>query len=282
MKIGYSCADFSFPLLSHAESIALISLLGFRGADIGLFEGHGHLKPSIELRRPRISATRLRTRLDGAGLVAADLFLQVHAEFAARAINHPSSETRLFARECFLRALDYADALGSRHLTILPGVVFPPDGRKSSEARAVEELAWRVEQAREANLVIAIEPHVGSIIDTPEKTASLLERVPGLGLTLDYAHFTRAGIPDERVEPLLKRATHLHARCARKGRLQCSLKENTIGFDAIMASLVARRFRGWIALEYVWLDWEHCNEVDIVSETRLLHRQLKASHQKPS
>ena len=59
-------------------------------------------------------------------------------------------------------------------------------------------------------------------------------RVPGLGLTLDYAHFTRAGIPDSRIEPLTARATHFHARCAQKGRLQTSFKNNTIDFSSAL------------------------------------------------
>jgi hypothetical protein len=38
--------------------------------------------------------------------------------------------------------------------------------------------------------------------------------------------------------------------------------------------LTKNKFSGWIALEYVWIDWEHCNEVDVVSETLLLRNQL--------
>jgi len=98
--------------------------------------------------------------------------------------------------------------------------------------------------------------------------------VPGLGFTLDYAHFTRAGISDARIEPLAKLATHVHARAARRGRLQGSLKNNTIDFPRMLAALNKNNFAGWIALEYVWIDWEHCNEVDVVSETIMLRDGL--------
>ena len=37
MKLKLSCTDFSFPLLAHEQALAAIALLGFRGADIGLF-----------------------------------------------------------------------------------------------------------------------------------------------------------------------------------------------------------------------------------------------------
>ena len=100
--------------------------------------------------------------------------------------------------------------------------------------------------------------------DNPARPAA---NVPGLGLTLDYAHFTRIGIPDSRIQPLTARATHFHARCACRDRLQSSFKQNTIDFRRALAALDRHRFNGWIALEYVWIDWEHCNECDNLAET---------------
>lgn len=126
-------------------------------------------------------------------------------------------------------------------------------------------------------LTVAVEPHVGSIADTPERALQLAALTPGLGITLDYAHFTRAGVPDSRIEPLTARATHFHARCARKDRLQSSSKENIIDFRRAIKALSRLNFKGWIALEYVWIDWEHCNEVDVLSETIQLRDELIAA-----
>jgi sugar phosphate isomerase/epimerase len=277
MKLKLSCADFSFPLLDHDRALAVISLLGLRGVDIGLFEGHGHLKPSRELLKPARQGTALRRKLAAHGLKAADLFLQIHAGFVEFAINHPEGKRRAFAREQFLRALDYAHAAGSAHITILPGVTFANERRADSMARGADELAWRAGQAKAAKLQLAVEPHAGSLLDTPERSLNLIKRVPGLGFTLDYAHFTRAGISDARIEPLTQFATHLHARAARRGRLQSSLKENAIDFCGALAALRKNRFNGWIALEYVWIDWEHCNEVDILSESMQLKKLLETA-----
>ena len=66
MKLRLSCADFSFPLLDHDGALAAISLLGLRGADIGLFEGHGHLKPSRELLKPARNGASAETETGGA------------------------------------------------------------------------------------------------------------------------------------------------------------------------------------------------------------------------
>jgi sugar phosphate isomerase/epimerase len=275
MKLNLSCTDFSFPLLNHDQALAIIALLGLRGVDIGLFEGHGHLKPAKELPKPERNGAALKRRLDAHGLKAADIFLQLHADFAEFAVNHPDQTRRKFAREQFLRTLDYANAAGSKHVTVLPGVTFAGESRAASVQRSSEELAWRVTQAKAAKVQLAVEPHVGSLIDTPERALDLVTRVPGLGFTLDYAHFTRAGISDARIEPLTEFATHLHARCARRGRLQSSLKANTINFSRVLAVLQRSRFAGWIALEYVWIDWEHCNEADVLSESVQLKRLLE-------
>jgi sugar phosphate isomerase/epimerase len=267
MKTKFACADFTFPLLSHHHSLDLVAMLGFRGVDIGLFEQRSHLWPSREFKNVRASARRLRRSLEDRGLVAADVYLQMAPDFQPYAINQPEARRRRRARDWFLCTLEYAEAVGCRHVTTLPGVVFDEEGRDISLARSVDELAWRVEQSRAAGLVFGTEVHVGSIATTPEETADLVGKVPGLTLTLDYTHFTRAGISDQRVEPLVPHASHFHMRGACRGRLQCNFGQNTIDFPRMLAAMNAADYLGWIGLEYVWIDWEHCNESDNVAET---------------
>ena len=98
-----------------------------------------------------------------------------------------------------------------------------------------------------------------------------MQRVPGLTLTLtlDYTHFTRVGLPDADIEPLLGYASHFHVRGARKGRLQTRFGDNVIDYERIITQLGKRKYRGWIGLEYVWQDWERCKECDNLCETIL-------------
>lgn len=275
MKTKFACADFTFPLLGHAHALDLIAMLGFKGVDIGLFEQRSHLWPSHEFKNPRASARRLKRTLADRGLVAADIFLQMAPDFVPFAINQPSASRRRKARDWFLRTLEYAEAAGCHHVTTLPGVVFAEEGREASLERSARELAWRVEQSRAAGLVFGVEAHVGSIAPTPEEAGDLVARVPGLTLTLDYTHFTRAGIPDRRVEPLVKHASHVHMRGARRGRLQCNFTQNAIDFPRMLRVMNAAGYRGWIGVEYVWIDWEHCNESDNISETLQLRDFLQ-------
>ncbi len=86
-------------------------------------------------------------------------------------------------------------------------------------------------------------------------------------MTLDYTHFIRAGLTDADVEPLLPYAGHFHVRGAAPGRLQVSYARNQIDYARIARLLKAQNYRGWVGIEYIWIDWEQCNECDNVSET---------------
>jgi sugar phosphate isomerase/epimerase len=152
-------------------------------------------------------------------------------------------------------------------VTTLPGVAFEGEPRSDSLGRAEHELAWRVDRARDGNITLGVEAHVGSIVAEPEAARQLVESVPGLTLTLDYTHFTRIGLPDSAVEPLVRHASHFHARGAREGRLQTSFTDNTIDYARVVEVMRAQGYAGYLGIEYVWIDWEHCNEVDNLSET---------------
>jgi sugar phosphate isomerase/epimerase len=203
------------------------------------------------------------------GLKAADVYLQTAVDFVSLAVNHPDTERRRKARDLFLGTLDYAAACGSRHVSALPGVRFAEEPLAASFGRAADELAWRCEQAAGHHLVFSVEAHLGSIVPRPTQALRLLQRVPGLTLTLDYTHFTRVGIADAKIEPLIEHASHFHARGARKGRLQTSFKDNVIDYRRIVRVMKSTGYRGFLGIEYVWTDWEHCNEVDNLSETIL-------------
>jgi sugar phosphate isomerase/epimerase len=269
MEYQLACADFAFPLLPHDQVLQLIAMLDFDGVDIGLFEERSHLWPSREFENLSASAQKLKQKLDDRGLKAADIFLQIANDFNEYAINHPQASRRQKAREWFLHTLDYAGECGCGHVTTLPGVPFDSESVETSFARSSEELAWRVERAREHDIVFGFEAHVGSIVPDPVSAEQLVRQIPGLTLTLDYTHFTRLGIADSLIEPLIKYASHFHVRGARKSRLQDSFANNVIDYECIYEAMLATGYGGWIGIEYVWIDWERCNESDNLSESIL-------------
>jgi sugar phosphate isomerase/epimerase len=269
-----ACADFSFPLLPHEDSLRLIAMLGFEGVDIGVFGGRSHVRPDEVLKDVERGARELSSRVRGAGLEFADIFLIGGPDFQVLAPNHPDAGERRKAREQFQRTLELSARCESRHMSGLPGIHWEKETRDESLKRSAEELAWRVEEARRRQIIFSVEPHIGSIIPTPPEAMELVKMTPGLSLTLDYGHFTYRGIPDAEIEPLIAHASHFHARGGCTSRLQAPLKTNTIDFARVVREMRRTNYAGWIGVEYVWIDWEHCNEVDNVSETILLRDLL--------
>lgn len=276
MSLRLACADFTFPLLTHDQSLRLIAMLGFEGVDIGLFEGRSHLWPSREFEDLPRSSSQLRRKASDLGLEIADVFLQLAPDFRPCAINHPDAARRQEARDAFLKTLEYSSGCGCRHVTILPGVHFDEEAHDTSFGRSVDELAWRVDHAERRGIVLGTEAHVGSIAPDPTAAERLVRSVPGLTLTLDYTHFTRAGLADSAIEPLLSFAGHFHVRGARPGRLQAAFRDNAIDYRRVVERMHEIGYPGWVGVEYVWTDWENCNECDNLSETILFRDFLRS------
>ena len=276
MKPRFSCADFTFPLLSHDQVLALLHLLGFEAVDLGIFEGRSHYSPSQVNADPRGLAKTIKANLDAYKLTVSDVFLQTGEDPPISAANDPDLAIQKRNREWFDAMLIFTGELGCRHLTGLPGVHHTDIPPETDWNLAVEETAWRVERARQAEMVYSIEAHVGSILPDPETTLQFLREVSNLTLTLDYGHFIYQGMSNESAHPLLKHASHFHARGGAKGQLQSTVKDNTIDFRAVVEGLAAAGYEGYFCMEYVWIDWEGCNRTDNISETLLLRQQLES------
>ena len=270
----FSCADFTFPLLPHDGALQLIKLLGINAVDLGFFSGRSHLQPEHVQGNVAGAAKTFRARLDELGLELADVFLQTSEHPAGLPANHPDQAVREKTREFMKLAIEFAINAGARHITGLPGVSHAGVSDGDSRRRAAEESSWRAAEAAKAGLVYSVEPHVGSICPSPETTLEFLRQSQGVTLTLDYGHFIYQGMSNESVHPLLSHASHFHARGGAPRQLQSTVKDNTIDFAAIPRELKRLNYRGYLCLEYVWVDWEGCNRTDNVAETLLLKAQL--------
>lgn len=272
--IRFSCADFTFPLLTHQNVLRLIKLLGVDAVDLGIFEDRSHIYPSHIVQDPAGKGKLLARQLESEGLTAADVFLQTGAEPPIAAANTPDTSIRTHNRDVFSRMLDFTNTIGTQHLTGLPGVRHQTENFQDDWKRAVEETHWRVEKAKAAGIIYAIEPHVGSILPDASTTTQFINDCPGITLTLDYGHFIYQGQSNESVHPLIPYASHFHARGGARGKLQTIVKENEIDFDTIMTRFKEVNYTGFICLEYVYQDWEGCNRTDNISETMLLRQLL--------
>ena len=271
-----ACADDTFRLLDHEHIVELIRLLGLDGVDLCLMERRSSLR--LDEVRADVAgwAGRLDERVRRNGLDIADVFVIPWTDFRTMAPNHPDPAERAASAALFEDMLELAVRLRSPGITILPGIEWENESPEESFGRAALELGRRVEAARARGVRLSIEPHFGSVVPTPARALELLERAPGLELTLDYSHFVYQGIPESEVEALAPFARHCHVRGARRGRMQAPLRESTIDFERMLDAMSEAGYDGYLGLEYVWLDWEHCNECDNLSETLLLRDRLRA------
>lgn len=143
--------------------------------------------------------------------------------------------------------------------------------------RSAAALARRVEQGGERGVIVAIEAHIGSLADTPDRALELLGRTPGLTLTLDPCHFNYQGYPDEDVEPLIPFASHYQFRFSAPGRMQVRLQDNTIDFPRIVRLALRGGYEGFFGLELVWMEVWECDRVDNVSETIRLRDLVRSA-----
>lgn len=273
--ISLSCADFSFPLLSRGQSLALIHLLDFPSVDIGLFARNLHFSPAALCESPKRYTDSAVDAVTRHQLKVADVFLQIGQDPAEFSANDPGASVRRSNRKTFNQALEFCVRLGCTHLTGLPGVRHSSQKASRDWTLAVQEARWRTETCAAAGVAYAIEPHLGSLCESVSASKDFLAAVPGLTITLDYGHFIHQSISASKVGDLVPFASHFHARAGRRGRLQVPFKENGIDYTRAVRTLYAARYSGCIALEYVWIEWNECNRVDTLSETLLLRDHLR-------
>jgi sugar phosphate isomerase/epimerase len=275
-----SCADSAFPKLSHHAALMVIRDLEFPAVDICVFAGFEHTPPDAVAGDPAAAADSVRRRLERLELKVSDVFAILGTSFDALAVNHPDAGVRQESFECFERIAEFAARIGSPGMTILPGVTCQGVPLAESLSLAGAELQRRAVRARELGLRLSIEPHYGSLAETPARALELLDQAPDLALTLDYSHFVFQGISQANVDMLIPSARHLHLRQAAPGVMQARAREGTIDFRRLIAALGDSGYDGALAVEYQCEEWLECRRVDCISETAelrdiVLHEQRK-------
>lgn len=271
-----TCTSFSFPRLAFEKSLQVIALLGIEAADLCAHMGNPNDLHGSEIEADTDGQIeRVKRAVGAAGLAIADLYPTFGVGFRDRAVNTPDPATRAANRRTFAALVRLSKAVGCPGITILPGVIWEELGPDRSFDLAVEALTELVQEARSAGLRLSVEPHLESVVEPPERAVALAEAVPGLRFTLDYTHFIAAGLPPERVHPLIPHTGHFHARHGAPGQLQCPSSESTIDYRDIVGRLKAAGYPGYLCVEYTWQEWRGANRLDVLSESAILRDQLR-------
>jgi sugar phosphate isomerase/epimerase len=276
--IRYSCADYSWPSLSQPVVFDLIKDLGFQGVDIAIFGTMTSVTVPEIVERPRERAEEILAATASRGLSVADVFLTAHHLDLARlspTSRHPGDVEQLDG--IYRATVEFAATVGAPGITLLPGIVEDGVSRELAFERSAESLGTLVMLAGERGLLVSVEPHLGSLIPTATDVRELIERTPGLTVTLDPAHLVHEGATTaEGVIPLVPVTRHLQARFGGPGVMQGRLQENVIDYPTVIAALLEGGYSGWLASEFVWMEKWDCDRVDNTAESARMLDYLRS------
>ncbi len=268
--------NWSFEVLPLEATLMVCKSLGFDSVDIAGFHDRGHcsFEPADVLANPQKQADILNPLLDKYKLNVTDFFPQFGVAPSIHSLNDMDAGIREQNMEYVRGAAQFCKLIGCPGMTILPGVDQLERPLADNLAVSAEYLAKAVAIAGEYGIEVRFEPHMGSVADTPELALQLVNAVPGLKVTLDFAHFLLQYIPMERIYSLIPYTGHVHVRQARFGKLQVAHTEGMIDYADVIQRLKAANYTGALTCEYVCADWFEVNRNDTLYETSVAREML--------
>lgn len=255
-----SLTTWSLRSLTLDEAAGLSNLLGIGALDLGYF-----YKPGLNREALIADPDGTADRVLQLGVALPNLYHLFGGSLSDRNLADPGHRESNEAD--FRQVARFAKRAGIETLFVLPGVVNPGQDRASALAESAESLRRLVAISAPEGIQLTVEPHVHSYLESPTLVLDLLDRVPGLKLTLDYAHFACLGYRQEEIDVLAPHAAHVHLRQARAGVLQCKLALGTLNFGAMLGTLKAAGYDGYLSIEYVHQDYMDGQHDDVLTET---------------
>ncbi|GAB4571369.1 MAG: hypothetical protein Kow0077_07930 [Anaerolineae bacterium] len=309
-----ACHTWGFSDVPLEEAVQTIARLGFNYIDLG---SGPHLNIDAAARKPVETAREIRELVDYFYLQVTDLYILLPAISSAdegRRLYEVKTFERLlpFAMELGTPGITLSPGIETPEITearlpqpraieLRPGekpdpeadiVTYKPAQPDQPETEratpqsptpmdyAIDSFQRMVDLIEDLDLRLSFEPHIDSVASTPEKALHLLEAVPGLSLTLDWAQFVAQGIISREIEPLLQHTAHVQLRQAARGKLQTTYNEGVIDFAHVLDLLIENDYRGAISVEYMNRAGVHgLAPLDIIRETALTRDDLRAIQQ---
>ena len=251
--IELGCCAFNFRGLSLEDALQLVRHLGFRNVDLGASGPDAQVNQEAAAARPARVGGELRTLIKRQGLVPVELFCcTIYVDGEPVDANHPDPHLRKRLLARYRGLCQCAAEAGFQSVMGVPGRPQPELNPQAAWDAAAETLSEMVEIAGKCGLAFNVEPGSSSILHTPQAAERMAQEVPGLGYTLDYAHFYGQSIPQQEVVPLHAYTRHMHAKPARPGVAKCLVHEGEIDFESILQDLQQRAWAGTISMECIY------------------------------
>lgn len=204
MQLGYS--TWGMPTIPIDVSIAHLAFLGFDGIELTIIQRFTtELSTLDSAERKRIAALLEEHNLALPAIAAHSNLMDVDVE------SHNRNMWRLKGGVDLAIDLAQGDNIAAVNTTT-GGKPGEWDTKKDFLCERVGEL---VDYAASKGVIIAMEPHIGAIIDTPAKVLELLEIIdsPYLKVNFDISHFDIVGMStEETVSALAPVSVHTHVK----------------------------------------------------------------------
>lgn len=203
MKLGYN--TWSMPNTPFGEAVQLLSRIGYDSVEVTVCEGW----PTDAATATDEDVVQWRESAAAAGL-----------DISSVTANAPlvcDDDTWSESRRRLIRSFEVAAILGDgRALPVSLGAHKPKapllggnpppivaqDSWETHRTLIIDRFGELVESAVALGCSVALEPHAGAVVSTPEHALAVLDgvRSPGLGINLDISHFA---VRDFRLEDVM-------------------------------------------------------------------------------
>ena len=204
MKLGYS--TWGMPTVPVDAAISHLAFLGFDGIELTIIQRFTTELSTLDAaERKRIAGLLKQHNLALPAIAAHSNLMDVDPE------SHKRNMWRLKGGVDLAIELAQGDELPAVNTT----TGGRPDEWETKKDFLVERVGELVDYAASRGVTIAMEPHIGAIIDTPEKVLELLEIInsPYLKVNFDISHFEIVGLPTENtVSALADVSVHTHVK----------------------------------------------------------------------
>ena len=204
MKLAYS--TWGMPTVPADVSIPYLAQLGFDGIELTVIPGYT-TDLSILTSRQRQQIQQLLHQHQ----------LTLSAVSAHTSLMDPEPKLHLANMERLKAAIYLAVELqiGSSHPVVNTTPGGRPDQWSVDKQQLVDRLGELIDYATEFQVIIALEPHIGVMIETPQQICELIETVnsPYLRANFDISHFEILGLPMSETIPLMvPKTAHTHVK----------------------------------------------------------------------
>jgi sugar phosphate isomerase/epimerase len=266
--LEFACHTWAFTDLTLPEALGTIARMGFRCVDIG---SGANLNTARAADSPARAAAEITADLELFNLRLTDLYL-MHPR-----ISLADEEKRGRDIELFKSLVPFAAALGVKGITLSPGLVHPAEDEEAMD-RTVAALREMVAAGKAMRLQVSIEPHMDSMAQTPDAVMKLVNDVPGLMLTLDWAQMVCQDVFHENVLKLLPHTRHIQIRQAARAQLQVPFERGRIDVKKVVKDVLDAGYDGTICVEYMNTPgWHGMETVNNIRESARMRDELRAA-----